>query len=106
MISCYETEFSFYFNTHIYVLRVYFCIDIIRKYFEFVLVFLEDKVCSVDHDLVVDAGEAVDDLVKHLNPGLFAFGFLGDYLQYVPVQVKGIFQLRYLVLQLVIFLLQ
>lgn len=106
MIYCYETEFSFYFNPHIYVLRVYFCIYIIRKYLKFMLVFLEDKVCSVDHDLVVDTGESVDYLVKHFHSRLFAFSFLGDYLQNVPVQIKGIFQLRNLILQLVIFLLQ
>lgn len=44
-----------------------------------------DQLCSVDHNLIVDAGQAVDDLVEHLHTGLLASGLLWYDLEDVSV---------------------
>lgn len=48
-------------------------------------VFLVDQFGCVYHDLIVYAGQSIDDLVKHLNSGLRGFRLLGNYLQDVTV---------------------
>jgi hypothetical protein len=69
-------------------------------------VFLMNEFCSIDHDLVVDTGQSVDDLIEHLNSWILAFSLLGYDLENVSVEIEGIFQLRYLVFELKVFFFQ
>jgi hypothetical protein len=48
---------------------------------------------SVDHDLIVDAGQSVDDLVEHLDAGVLAFGLFRNDFEDVPVEIEGVFEL-------------
>lgn len=54
-------------------------------------VFLLNQFSSVDHDLIVDTGQSVYDLIQHLNAGVWAFGLFRHNLENVPVEIKGIF---------------
>ncbi len=65
-----------------------------------------DELCSIDHDLIVDTGQSIDDLIEHLNSWILTFSLLGDDLENVSVEIEGIFQLRYLVFELEVFFFQ
>lgn len=59
-----------------------------KKYLKFVGIFLVDQFRSVYHDLIVNARQSIDDLVKHLNSRLRGFWLLGNNLQDVTVKIK------------------
>ncbi len=66
-------------------------------------VFFLNELCSIDHDLIVDTGQSVDNLIEHLDSRVLAFGLLRDDLENVSVEIEGIFKLRYLVFELEVF---
>lgn len=65
-----------------------------------------NEFCSIDHDLIVDTGQSIDDLIEHLNSWVLAFNLLGDDLENVSVEIESIFQLRYLIFELEVFFFQ
>jgi hypothetical protein len=69
-------------------------------------VLLLDEVDAVEHALVVDGGEAGDDLQEQVVVRVAAGVVGGEDLEDVAVQVERVLQVRYLVLQLVVLLPQ
>lgn len=66
-------------------------------------VFFLYQLSSVDHDLIVDTCQSIDDLVEHLDAGVLAFGLFRNDFEYVPVEIEGVFELGNFVFELIVF---
>ena len=69
-------------------------------------VLLVDEIDVVEHGLVVDRGQSRDDLHEEVEMGVGLLVVVVQYLEDVPVQVECVFEVSYLVLQLVVLLSQ
>jgi hypothetical protein len=74
-----------------------------KKYLKFVRVLLLYKFCRVNHDLIVDTGKSIDNLVEHLNTRVLAFGLFRNDFENIPVEIKCIFELGNLIFELEVF---
>ena len=69
-------------------------------------VLLVDEIDVVEHGLVVDRGQSCDDLHEEVEMGVGLLVVVVQYLEDVPVQIECVFEVSYLVLQLVVLLSQ
>ena len=69
-------------------------------------VLLVDEIDVVEHGLVVDRGQSRDDLHEEVEMGVGLLVVVVQYLEDVPVQIECVFEVSYLVLQLVVLLSQ
>lgn len=77
-----------------------------RGYFLLEDVFFLDKIDRVEHALVVDSGEASDDLQEEVMMGIGARVVGGKDLEDVSIQVEGVFEISDLILELIVLLSQ
>ena len=75
----------------------------IKKYLKFVRVLFLNEFSRVNHDLIVDTGKSIDDLVEHLYTRVLAFGLFRNDFKNIPVKIECIFELGNLVFELEVF---
>lgn len=73
-------------------------------YFLFEGILMVNEVDVVEHGLVVDGGQPGDDLHEEVEMRICFRVVSRQQLQYVPIQIKRILQICYLVLELIILL--